>query len=335
MKSLCFLLTVMSLSQATWALETLSDSTPTTTVQSVPTENVGTPRIQSLDSGSARSTMQAPATREPAERLGTSYFQRPHEGRASGRVMPVINSTMANASSGENGESRSVDLNSDALETRLAFGLTKDMFVETHFSYGSDKAKVGGQTFKRSGMSDLFVKATQVDEMNEYDLFYGAELGISPSRAAVAGVSSGENRFSGGTQLTPFVGMQAESIYDFHFGVQGSFTFRTTRFFDDGTDKSGGHYLTAEGFMEKEYAPGTLGLMASLFQKTDDNRDQAGVLMPQTALGLGGYADFEINPQFFIPVQLSYTMGLSNTAGGVSYSKIDRVSIAAGASYYF
>ncbi|MFN8943656.1 MAG: hypothetical protein ACK5WZ_03435 [Pseudobdellovibrionaceae bacterium] len=368
-----FAMVTLGYGQVSYALETLSDSSNSsmntmaqaprsgppgfraiqsktqsvTPVEVIETENVNDVSNQTVSSQTAPRRMQTLESNlsviempsdftADAERLGTGYFQRPLEGRGSVRVMPSINSTLANAGSGENGEAQSLDINADALETRAAFGLTKWITLEARFSYGVDTVKVGSQTSKRSGLSDFNFKATRLIEENDHDLFYGAELGISPGRAAIAsGGSSGANRYSGGTQLTPFIGFQAESIYGFNFGGQGSFTFRTTRFFDDGTDKSGGHLITAEGFIEQDYDPATLGLNAALTQKLDDNRDQTAVLVPQTALGLGGYADFEVNSQLFIPVQINYTMGLSNTAGRVNYSKIDRISIAAGASYYF
>lgn len=336
MKLICLMLATFGFVHASFAVETLAESSQTTPMktQTIQTQDVGAPRMQSLETN--QSTAQMPTEKEAADRLGTSYFPRPHEGRGSVRILPSINSTLANASSGENGETRSLDINSDAMETKLAFGVTRDITLETRFSFGSDAVKVGGQTSRRRGLSDFHFRATRLSEESNYDLFYGAELGLSPGRAAVAtSGSAGDNRYSGGTQLAPFVGFQAESIYDFNFGAQASLNLRTTRFFDDGTDKSGGHILMGEGFIEKDYAPGTLGLMASLSQKMDDSRDQVGTLVPQTALGMGGYADFEINPQFFVPVQVSYTMGLSNTAGGVNYSKIDQVAIAAGAAYYF
>ena len=340
MKSMTFLLALIGFAPMSHAVDTLSDSSTPAQSRQIEVQDVNAPRAQAPRASATeanRSVMQGKTLEgQPAERLGTSYFQRPQEGRGSVRVMPSINSTMANASSGNSGEARSLDINSDSLETKFAFGLTQDVTLETRFSYGADTVKVGSQTSKRTGLSDFHFKATQLKQESNYEWFYGAELGLSPGRAAVAdGSSSGSNRYSGGTQITPMVGFQAESVYDFNFGVQGSFTFRTTRFFDDGTDKSGGHLLNAEAFMERDYTPGTLGLMANLTQKLGDERDQAAVLVPQTALGLGGYADFEINPQLFIPVQVSYTMGLANSAGGVSYSKIDRVNISAGASYYF
>lgn len=335
MKSISILLAVIGFAPMSFAADTLSDSsTAPVQTRQIEVQDVNAPRAQTTrqTAEANRSVLQGKTLDgQPAERLGTSYFQRPQEGRGSVRVMPSINSTMANASEG-----RSVDLNSDAINTQFAFGLTQDITLETRFSYGVDTVKVGNQTSKRSGLSDFYFKGTQLKQESNYEWFYGAELGLSPGRAAVAdGSSSGANRYSGGAQLIPMIGFQAESIYDFNFGFQGSFTFRTARFFDDGTDKSGGHLINAEAFMERDYTPGTLGLMANLTQKLGDERDQAAVLVPQTALGLGGYADFEINPQLFIPVQISYTMGLANSAGGVNYSKIDRVNISAGASYYF
>jgi hypothetical protein len=337
LKLLCIILSVFGLAQATLAADTLVDNSQTSPLktQTVQTQDVSAPKVSALESNQSSAKMPE-VEGDQASRLGTSYFPRPNEGRGSVRVLPSINSTLANAGSGENGEARSLDINSDVMETKLAFGVTKDINLEARFAVGTDTVNVGSQTSRRRGLGDFHFRATRLTEENTYDLFYGAELGLSPGRAAVASSgSAGDNRYSGGTQLSPFVGFQAQSIYEFNFGGQASLDLRTTRFFDDGTDKSGGHVFKGEGFIEKDYAPGTLGLMASLSQKVDDSRDQIGTLVPQTALGLGGYADFEINEQLFIPVQVNYTMGLANSADGVSYSKIDRVTIAAGAAYYF
>lgn len=268
------------------------------------------------------------------KRFGTTYFQRPQDGEVSLRAMTSLQNTMANSS--DKDLAPNTDIITDALDLRAAVGISPSTTLEGRFSTGTDTVRFSDQEFQRKGLSDFFVKLTENKSEETYDWFYGLELGISPGRAAVPQAESvGSNRYSGGPQLSPFIGMQAESEYGFDFGGQAILNYKAARFMTDGTSHTGGHTISTEAFAEKDYTISTLGLTAGLAQRLNDGRDQMASLLPQTALSLGGYAEFAVMEQLYIPVKLNYMTGIQNKVDGVSYTSIDTFNLGAGASYYF
>lgn len=269
-------------------------------------------------------------------RLGTTFYQRPQEGGFAVKATPSLRSTMANPDQKIEGTNGGIDVTRETLDFQASAGITPSLVLGTRFSTGTDTVRAGDQTLKRRGLSDFFFSATENRSADNYDWFVGAELGISPGRSALPQTDGdGANRYSGGPQVTPFIGMQAESEYDFDFGGRTYFTYRAARFMTDGSSQTGGHILGAEAFAERDYNTATLGLNAALIQRLGNPRDQIATLNAETALGLGAYAEFEVIESLFIPVHVNSSFGLSNRMDGETYSQINNFELGAGAAYYF
>lgn len=279
----------------------------------------------------------------------TEYAYQPKQGRTALTATPQILSQSVSVQP-RGGRESTDDIRTNLVVLRAQRGLANNLSWSAEVGVGSQEASRAGEDSSQSkGLTDLTLGLRQVRDINNAQLFYGADVSLSlaereTSYAYRGGRSSDGNMFSGGHTLAPFVGLQMDRR-EFLVGgtAQLQYLFDRTETSRASTgerisiDRRGEHVAALAAFIERPMPKILFGAKASLAVATSSDTDaRVGSTKLEFSsnsyqiLGAGVYAKFSPSSTKAIDIlpslSLSKTMGASG--GSLSLQEAQQVSLA-------
>jgi hypothetical protein len=279
---------------------------------------------RSLKNDALSSTNYFPATGVKALTLSPAYS--------------VLNSSLevGNANS-------STEITGSATKISFKTRLNASTALEAYSDFGSQtvsmSSKIKGSTtttkenYRKSGLGDIHLKLDRLAERGSGNLFYGVDLGLSPTTSEEGSQRSDGNRFSGGTSLAPYfsyeqiyqnrvVGIKTDLVFFYDRSVEKRTTGRTLKYV-----VSGGEQINLTAFNEWKMNKNLVGLSGALSFVNEGTFESSGVrpieLDPSQFLNLSLYGENRIQENFVLLPSLNFRTVVGGASNFESYDEVN------------
>ncbi len=277
----------------------------------------------------------------------SQYAFQPKEGQVALTVTPEIKNLSVRSNFKKDRFEETNDTRSNILMLRAQRGLSNNWSWNASMGFGTQESDIERQkTSNSQGLTDIVLGAQKLREIPEGQLFYGGKISLSPSEREESysfknGKNGDGNLQTGGTTLSPYVGLQVDRR-DYIFGAQAQFDYAFDRSSTRGTasgqkiiiTRSNQHVLGLEGFFETPMPQFIFGAKAGIAHALESDTDarlgaQKEILGTDTYQVLNGgiYARIQANKTLEVLPTLSFSKLIGSNGGSLTVEDVNGISL--------